>query len=480
MAHPMSPQRLIRRCLIPAFSTVLACAAIGAAGVPPAAATTYSFKPARAENGTILFVIKSVRPASVRAGRVRAGRHKPYVLNLASARRAAQRGRLRLPVEAVIGANSGSVSADGERMTIARRRGRLKIVVDTTPPETAVVSGTSGTVTSQSASFAFSSPDSTAKFQCRVDSRSWNNCESPKAYTSLTAGTHTFLVRAYDPAGNVDATPADRTWTVELQPPATESSPEPANGAPMSEGFDSANGPNNLITNEYAAWHSWDSAAVGSPVWKSDGGSLFSVSAVGPGGSSERVAYNGALDDEQADRYSEAHTHSDKLRFFTKAAGFGNVQVGTWIKPLGWGAGAPSSWGGFKLYLRREKDASVSSAYTAEPYIYDGHAYIQKKCEGQTGGGTYANGGTYYLLASKSGLGVPLGSWHQVAASSRTNSDGSVTISLYRDGALVLQAVDRGIRPDGTGCAPLEAGHTGFRSDFLQYYLDDFTVTPQS
>jgi hypothetical protein len=478
MAHPMSPQRLGRRCLIPAFSAVLACAAIGAVGVPPAAATTYSFKPARAEKGTILFVIKSVRPASVRAGRVRAGRHKPYVLNLASARRAAQRGRLRLPVEAIIG-NSGSVSAAGKQMTLARRRGRLKIVVDTTPPETAIVSGTSGTVTSQSASFAFSSPDSTAKFECRVDSGGWSNCASPKAYTSLTAGTHVFLVRAYDPAGNVDETPADRTWTVELQPPTTEPSPQPApSGGPISDGFDAPNGPNNLITNEYAAWHSWDSAAVNSPVWKSDGGSLFSVAATGPDGTADRVAYNGPLDNEQADRYSEANTHSDKLRFFTKAGGFGNVQVDAWIKPLSWGAGAPTSWGGFKLYLRRETDASVSSAYTAEPYIYDGHAYIQKKCEGQTGGGNYQNGGTYYLLASKSGLGVPLGSWHRVAASSRTNADGSVTISLYRDGALVLQTVDHGIRSDGTGCPPLTAGHTGFRSDFLQYYLDDFTVSP--
>jgi hypothetical protein len=54
-----------------------------------------------------------------------------------------------------------------------------------------------------------------------------------------------------------------------------------------------------------------------------------------------------------------------------------------------------------------------------------------------------------------------------------------VTISLYRDGVLVLQTVDRGLRSDGTGCAPLRAGHTGFRSDFLQYYLEDFTVTPQ-
>ena len=54
----------------------------------------------------------------------------------------------------------------------------------------------------------------------------------------------------------------------------------------------------------------------------------------------------------------------------------------------------------------------------------------------------------------------------------RTNSDGSVTIRLYRNGTLALQATDR-----GTGCAPLGAGHLGFRSDYLQYYVDNWNVT---
>jgi hypothetical protein len=50
-----------------------------------------------------------------------------------------------------------------------------------------------------------------------------------------------------------------------------------------------------------------------------------------------------------------------------------------------------------------------------------------------------------------------------------------VTISLYRDGALLLQATDR-----GAGCAPLIGGHVGFRSDFLRYLLADFRVTERS
>lgn len=473
MARKLHPPTALILTLI----TALACAVFGVAAAPRASATTYSFKPARADHGTIVFVIKSVRPASVRAGRVRAGRRK-YSLDLATARKAARRGQLRLPVEAVIGNEASGVNAGGDRMTLARHRGRLKIVVDTTPPETAIASGSSGAVTSQTATFAFSSPDSTARFQCRIDSRSWSSCESPKAYTALAAGTHIFLVRAYDPAGNFDATPAERTWTVALEPPpSTESVP---NGASMSDGFAAANGSNNLITNEYAGWHSSDSTAVQSSIWRSDGGSLFSVSTVDASGELGRVAYTGNLDSNAADKYSQTYTHSNKMRFWTKATGYGDVRIDAEIKAESWSPEAPSSWGGFKFYLHREVGATESPFYTVEPFIKDGHLYIQKKCLGDTGGGNYSTGGTYYVLASKSGFSVPLGSWHEIAATAHTNADGSVTIGLYRDDELLLQAVDHGLRSDGTGCAPLKAGHVGFRSDFLQYYLDDFKVTPQS
>lgn len=256
------------------------------------------------------------------------------------------------------------------------------------------------------------------------------------------------------------------------QPPP----PPPPSNLLLRDGFDLPNGPNNLITNEYASWRSWDTAAVDSPIWQSDGGSLFSVPAIGPNGSTARVAYTGALDSGSADRYSEESTHSNKMRFWTRAGSFDNVRVASWIKPLGWGAGVPSSWGGFKFYLRRERGVTESPFYTVEPYIYSGRLYIQKKCLGDTGGGNYSMGGTYYLLASKSGFSVPLGSWHRIAATARTNSDGSVTISLYRDGALLVQAVDRGVRADGTGCPSLRGGRAGFRSDFFRYYLEDFEV----
>ncbi len=85
---------------------------------------------------------------------------------------------------------------------------------DTTLPETTIDSGPPDTVYSSSASFSFSSSESGSTFQCRLDGAPFSDCFSPKEYTGLSEGEHTFSVRATDPAGNTDPTPASRTWTV--------------------------------------------------------------------------------------------------------------------------------------------------------------------------------------------------------------------------------------------------------------------------
>jgi hypothetical protein len=90
---------------------------------------------------------------------------------------------------------------------------------DTTPPNTTISSGPSGTSTSASASFAFTSSESGSTFQCRLDAGAWGSCTSPKAYSGLANGSHTFDVRATDAAANTDASPASTTWTVAVPPP---------------------------------------------------------------------------------------------------------------------------------------------------------------------------------------------------------------------------------------------------------------------
>ena len=92
--------------------------------------------------------------------------------------------------------------------------------VDTTAPNTAIGSGPSGTITQTAASFAFTG-EAGGSFECRLDAGAWATCASPKAYTGLAQGSHTFQLRAKDAAGNTDQTPAERTFTVDTAAPDT-------------------------------------------------------------------------------------------------------------------------------------------------------------------------------------------------------------------------------------------------------------------
>jgi hypothetical protein len=91
--------------------------------------------------------------------------------------------------------------------------------LDTTPPETTMDSGPSRTVRDGSAAFSFSSSESDATFECSLGDSPFEICTSPKEYAGLADGPHTFKVRAIDTAGNVDTTPASRTWTVDTTKP---------------------------------------------------------------------------------------------------------------------------------------------------------------------------------------------------------------------------------------------------------------------
>ncbi|KAB8142250.1 isopeptide-forming domain-containing fimbrial protein [Chloroflexia bacterium SDU3-3] len=100
--------------------------------------------------------------------------------------------------------------------------------IDTTAPDTTIVSGPPALVSSSSATFDFSATE-TATFQCSLDGGVYATCTDPVTFSGLSDGSHTFSVRAIDTAGNTDPTPATYSWTVDTTAPDTTIDSQPAN-----------------------------------------------------------------------------------------------------------------------------------------------------------------------------------------------------------------------------------------------------------
>ena len=85
---------------------------------------------------------------------------------------------------------------------------------DTKPPNTRLLASPSARTTGRSATFRFASSEARSTFRCKLDRRAWARCRSGVTYRRLARGLHTFRVRATDRAGNVDRTPARKTWRI--------------------------------------------------------------------------------------------------------------------------------------------------------------------------------------------------------------------------------------------------------------------------
>ena len=83
---------------------------------------------------------------------------------------------------------------------IARSRPQTKIVKVMTRKHTA--------------RFVFRSDEAGSSFLCKVDDKPFDLCKAPKRYVRLEAGRHVFWVRAVDPLGRVDLSPAKKKFLV--------------------------------------------------------------------------------------------------------------------------------------------------------------------------------------------------------------------------------------------------------------------------
>jgi hypothetical protein len=90
------------------------------------------------------------------------------------------------------------------------------LAISTAPqPDSVVSSGPAARSEVTEATFEFSAnrPD-VAGFRCSLDGATPTPCSSPLTLTGLAPGAHTFRVATVDAYGAVDASPAERTWTV--------------------------------------------------------------------------------------------------------------------------------------------------------------------------------------------------------------------------------------------------------------------------
>ncbi len=81
---------------------------------------------------------------------------------------------------------------------------------DTTAPTVTIVSTS---IDGSSASFGFTASEAGSTFSCSLDGSGFETCTSPRSYSRLSSGSHTFAVRATDAAGNTSQ-PATHTWTI--------------------------------------------------------------------------------------------------------------------------------------------------------------------------------------------------------------------------------------------------------------------------
>jgi len=94
------------------------------------------------------------------------------------------------------------------------------IVSETDPPQTTITLGPAEGAATETDSplFGFSSDEPGSTFSCSVDDGGFFPCSSPHQLGPLADGPHSFAVFATDLAGNPDATPAERTFTVDSEP----------------------------------------------------------------------------------------------------------------------------------------------------------------------------------------------------------------------------------------------------------------------
>jgi CSLREA domain-containing protein len=111
-------------------------------------------------------------------------------------------------------------------------------MIDTTAPGVTITGNPTDPTNSTSATFTFTGDDGTGSgvsgFECKLDGGSFGTCVSGVSYTSLSAGSHTFEVRAIDTANNVGTLSDSYTWIIDLTAPTVTINQDSSQADPTS------------------------------------------------------------------------------------------------------------------------------------------------------------------------------------------------------------------------------------------------------
>src|SRR5207249_910658 len=97
-----------------------------------------------------------------------------------------------------VGAHTYSVRASDASGNTDASPASYAWTIDTSAPVTTITAKPSDPSADSSPSFSFTSSEAGSSFECQLDGGAFGACASPKGYTALADGAHTFSVRASD------------------------------------------------------------------------------------------------------------------------------------------------------------------------------------------------------------------------------------------------------------------------------------------
>ena len=150
-----------------------------------------------------------------------------------------RRGTWTLRVRDLFEGDTGNLNAWG----VTSRKALCDI--DIFSPDTTIALFPRSPVNQTSATFEFSSDDSGATFECKLDAEPYGPCEALTTLNGLSEGSHTLEARAIDGSDNEDQTPDSHTWVVDTTPPDTAITSGPTGFTTLTDasfGFESESG----------------------------------------------------------------------------------------------------------------------------------------------------------------------------------------------------------------------------------------------